>query len=78
MLIKSLIQLFADGWNCAPSLLVAWLVATQPWGLWTLCGVNGNLQKDLRQKEFSRTAASAIIPAEATVDPHLHRKTLQH
>ena len=74
MLIKSLIQLFADGWSCAPFLLVVWLVATQPWGLWTLCGVNSNLQKDLRQEAFSRTAASAIIPAEATADPHLHRR----
>ena len=27
---KALIQLSADGWGCAPSLLVVWSEATQP------------------------------------------------
>ena len=31
-----LIQLLADGWGRAPSLLVVWPEMTQPWGLWAL------------------------------------------
>ena len=34
LLSKALIQLSADGWGCAPSLLVVWSEATQPLGLW--------------------------------------------
>ena len=30
LLSKALIQLSADGWGCAPSLLVVWSEATQP------------------------------------------------
>ena len=37
LLSKALIQLFADGWGCAPSLVVVWPEATQPWVLWALC-----------------------------------------
>ena len=29
---KALIRLFADGWDCTPSLLVVWPEVTQPWG----------------------------------------------
>ena len=32
MFSKPLIQLFADGWNCTPSLLVVWSEVTQAWG----------------------------------------------
>ena len=32
-LSKTLTQLLADGWGCAPSLLVVWPEATQPWSL---------------------------------------------
>ena len=31
MLSKSLIQLSADGWGCAPSLLVVWPEVSQSW-----------------------------------------------
>ena len=31
MLSKSLIQFSADGWGCAPSLLVVWPEVTQSW-----------------------------------------------
>ena len=49
LLSKALIQLSADGWSCAPSLLVIWPEATQSWGLLQLYDrVNGNLQ----EKEF--------------------------
>ena len=33
---KALIQLCADGWGCAPSLLVVWPEVTQPLELWAL------------------------------------------
>ena len=33
---KTLIQLYASWWGCAPSLLVVWLEATQPWELQVL------------------------------------------
>ena len=33
MFSKTSIQLSADGWSCAPSLLVVWSEATQSWNL---------------------------------------------
>ena len=33
LLSKARIQLSADGWGCAPSLLVVWPEVTQLWGL---------------------------------------------
>jgi len=36
VLSKTLIQLSVDGWGCAPSLLVVWPEATQPWRLQAL------------------------------------------
>ena len=36
LLNKALIQLSADGWGCAPSLVVVWPEATQSWGLQAL------------------------------------------
>ena len=44
---KTLIQLSADVWGCASSLLVIWPEMTQPWGLWLYGRVNGNLQEGL-------------------------------
>ena len=31
LLSKALIQLSADGWGCAPSMVVFWPEVTQPW-----------------------------------------------
>ena len=36
MFNKTLIQLFADGWGCALSLLVVWTEVSPPWGLQAL------------------------------------------
>ena len=71
LLSKALIQLSADGWSCAPSLLVIWPEATQSWGLLQLYDrVNGNLQEDFHQGRPSRTVAvSASIPV---VSPWQH------
>ena len=33
LLSEALFHLSADGWVCAPSLVVVWPEATQPWGL---------------------------------------------
>ena len=56
MLSKPLIQLSADGWGCAPSLLVVWPETTQSWH----CGrANGGLQGDSGQHAPPRTALPA-------------------
>ena len=34
LLRKALLK--ADGWSCTLSLVVVWLEAIQPWGLWAL------------------------------------------
>ena len=36
LLRKALIKLSADGWGCTLSLVVVWLEAIQPWGVWAL------------------------------------------
>ena len=49
LLSKDLIQLSGDGRGCAPSLVVVWPEATQPWGLLLYGRVNGELQEGLCQ-----------------------------
>ena len=56
---KFLIQLSANGWGCAPSLLVVWPVATQSWSLRALWWATGDLQEDLRQHTAARTAVAS-------------------
>ena len=41
LLSKTLIQLSAYGWGCAPSVVVLWPETTQPWGLWALSPTRG-------------------------------------
>ena len=41
LLSKTLIQLSADGWGRAPSVVVLWPETTQPWGLWALSPSRG-------------------------------------
>ena len=68
---KTSIQLPADGWSCAPSLLVVWPEATQSWNLQAI----GDLQEDLCQDASPRTGAACVrIPWQATSNPHFCRR----
>ena len=62
LLSKTLIQLSANGWGCAPSLVVVCPEATQPYV--RLYGrVDGDLQEGLHQGGPSRPAAAgAPVP----------------
>ena len=78
LLNKALIELFADGWGCALSLLsgLRWL---NP-GVYRLYGrVSGDLQEDLFQGAPCRTAAvSPLIPVASHCWPTPPQETLQH
>ena len=58
LLRKSLIQLSADRWGCAPSLLVVWPEMTQCWSPQST-GLLMTSRKDLCQHTPHRTAAAS-------------------
>ena len=77
LISKGLIQLLADGWGCAPSLLVVWPGMTQPWVYGLFCRVNDDLQKDSHQGVPSRIAAACgPIPAASPFQPLPPQQTL--
>ena len=65
VLSKILMQVSADGWGCAPSLLVVWPEEAPSWSLLVLCygRAYGDLQEDLCQDTYPRAAAAnALVP----------------
>ena len=59
LLSKARIQLSADGWGFAPSLLVVWPEVTHSGVYEFYVRVNGDLQEGLHQGASSRTAAAS-------------------
>ena len=76
LLNKSSMQLSADGWGCAPCLLVVWTEAIQS-GVYRLYGsANGDLQEGLCQHTPPRTAAA--VPVAGRCQPTPPQESLRH
>ena len=70
LLNKALIRLSADGWGCAPSLVVVWPEATQSWALQALWEVSRGL---MPRPSWTATAGPTVSPCR----PAPPQKTLQ-
>ena len=79
MLSKSLIQLSADGWDCAPLLLVVWPELTQSWKVYRLnVRATADLQKRLKPTQDSQDCyCQGPCPCGRTLPVHTSRGNCQ-
>ena len=76
LLSKTLIQLSADGWGCAPSWWLFSLRRPSPGSMGSMVGLMGELQVGLQGGSSWQDAASAPVPALSTCWPTPPQKTL--
>ena len=77
MLSKSLIQLSADDWNCAPSLLVVCPEATQSWSLSSMVGLMATSKRTYPKKTSQDCFCQCPCPCGRSILIHVSTGDLQ-